>query len=91
MTLTFKGRPIDMAIENSYEQTFADFWQNILCDENGEIDLDSVKRELHDYYIVMQEATKVYHELTGGKISKPNTKAVHVIQLAYEHFAIYKD
>ncbi|MBW4480052.1 MAG: hypothetical protein KME54_25245 [Tolypothrix brevis GSE-NOS-MK-07-07A] len=55
-----------------YEKTFVDFWQEIVCDEKGEIDLDKLKRELHDYLIVIQEASLVYYSLTGGRISKAN-------------------
>jgi len=71
----------------NYEETFISFWQPIICNKSGEIDLDKLKQELHDYYLVIQEVTLVYDELTGGRISKPNADSVYVIQAAKEYFS----
>lgn len=60
------------------EEVWRDFWQDLVA-PLGRLDEDLVKAELFDYRIVMQEVTKVYDELTCGRISKPNTAAVHVI------------
>lgn len=42
-------------------------------------DLTAIMRELHHYGAMMTEVAKVYDELTGGRISKPNTAAFHVL------------
>jgi hypothetical protein len=72
--------------KTDYEKNFDEFWQDIVCNENGEIDLDKVKRELSDYYIAIQEVSKVYYELTDGKFTKFNTDSIHVIAAAQDYF-----
>jgi|SRR6478736_5589737 len=62
-----------------YEQTWVDYWQDICSDECGLL-LDQIKRELHDYKTLLKNVPLVYDEITGGRISKPNTDPVHVIQ-----------
>jgi hypothetical protein len=42
-------------------------------------DLTALMRELHDYDATITEVAKVYDELTGGRVSKPNTAACHVL------------
>lgn len=46
---------------------------------------EQLKKELTDYHDMMEEASKVYCDVSGGRISKPNTMAVHVISEAEEH------
>ena len=62
------------------------FWEPIICDKNGNIDVEQLKKELCDYYFVIHEVPKVYCEVTGGTLSKilydPNT----VISLFNERF-----
>jgi len=67
------------------ERDFADFWAEIVC-PGGVWDLQQVKRELSDFHAVMHEAGKAYDTLTGGRISKVNTLAVHVISAVNENF-----
>ena len=62
-----------------YEKTFKEFWQEILCLPDGSLNLDQVKRELHDYHTLLDNVPKVYSHVTGGLISKPNTVAEAVI------------
>jgi hypothetical protein len=38
-----------------YEKTFEDFWQLIVCNPDGSLNLDQVKRELHDYHTVLSQ------------------------------------
>ncbi|MFA5395715.1 MAG: hypothetical protein WC346_06820 [Methanogenium sp.] len=61
-----------------YEKDFEDFWKDIII-KKGKIDLEQVKKELHDYHILLKEVPEVYMEVTGGRISKPNTRAFEVI------------
>ena len=65
--------------ELDVEDIFNDFWQNIVCLPDGSPDLAQIKRELYDYHMIIQEVPKVYGHVTGGRISKPHTKAHAVI------------
>jgi hypothetical protein len=67
-----------------YEKTFDAFWADIVLGPDGELNLDQVKRELHDYKMLLNEVPLVYQSVTGGVISKPNTLAREVIALADE-------
>lgn len=62
-----------------YEQTWIDFWRDLCTYGNAELNLDQIKRELHDYRTLLQNIPLVYDEITGGQISKPNTDPVFVI------------
>lgn len=70
-----------------YEQTFDEFWRDLVCHPDGTLNRDAVMRELHDYATALDEVPKVYMHVTGGRLSKPNTKAAHVIDAADEHYA----
>lgn len=56
-----------------YQETFASFWAAIVCNPDGSLIVDQVKRELHDYCTLMESAGKVFYHVTDGAISKPNT------------------
>src|SRR6476646_3900941 len=66
--------------DRPWTQEDEQFWGPIIT-PNGRLDLDQVKRELHDYHTLLEEVPKVYCELTGGAISKPNTAADAVIAM----------
>jgi len=68
------------------EQAYDDFWRDII-EPGGQLDIQQVKRELHDYRTLLEEVPKVYVHVTGGRISKPNTIAMHVIAEADQHYA----
>jgi len=68
---------------NKVDEVYEEFWK-VIIEPNGEIDFDQVKRELYDYYIAMQEVSKVYFEITDGKFSKPNTLAQYILDEFYE-------
>lgn len=70
--------------EKSYEETYDEFWKRIVEKPDGTLNVDQVKRELSDYAAFMSEVSKAYDELTGGKLSKPNTAAHHVVDAAKE-------
>lgn len=72
--------------EPDYEKTFREFWEGIVCLPDGSLNVDQVKRELHDYKVVMDNATTVYMHVTGGKVSKLNTDADVVCNLADESY-----
>lgn len=83
-------------IEAHIEKLWEEFWLPLFASE--EIDaappepydvhspyakfIAQIKKELADYHDIMSEASKVYHDLTAGNISKPNTMASDVISVA---------
>ena len=75
---TIEPEPVD-AIETDYNE----LWRDIV-ETDGQLDPKKVKRELYDYSVVMREVSKVYDELTGGRISEPNTAAGFVIGAVIE-------
>lgn len=73
-----------MAAEPEVEETFEEFWRDIVTNADGTLDVDQVKRELHDYRTLLREVPRVYQRVTGGRISKPNTHADAVIGIVDE-------
>jgi len=63
-----------------YEEEYEDFWKE-LVEVNGVVDMDKVRRELHDYSRMMKECGEVFCHVTNSRISKPNTKAFEVIAI----------
>jgi hypothetical protein len=82
-----KSRPEASENEPDYLRDYRQFWAPLVENPDGTINRDKVARELADYQLVMVEASKVYDELTGGRLSKPNTAAHHVINFANERAA----
>jgi hypothetical protein len=70
--------------EADYMDTYRDNWKEIVEWPDGTLNLDQVARELHDYWGLMRRVAEVYGNVTGGRISKPNTLASAVITLADE-------
>lgn len=62
----------------------AELWLPIVA-PNGQWDLDQVKRELHDYSMLLGEVPLVYDHVTNGRVSKPNTLASAVIDQHDDH------
>ena len=60
-------------------------WKEIIY-KNGKIDEEQVMKELEDYGSVLKEVPKVYCEITGGLMSKPNYKAKDVLDIFNELF-----
>lgn len=63
-----------------YIQTFRDFWAPIVA-PNGVLDMDQVMRELYDFHVLMGNVSRVYDNLTFGRISKPLTDPDVVISV----------
>lgn len=78
----FYRRIID--IENETRRSWDSLWKNIVMD-NGKINPMRLKRELFDYSFLIQEATKVYNYISGGKLVKPTHTADEVISAFHEH------
>ncbi len=71
-------------IDPEVEQTFREYWQEIVM-KDGQWDLIQIKRELYDFYHMIDNVPKVYDCVTGGRISKPNTLASVVISAADDY------
>lgn len=63
-----------------YEKTWVEFWEPIIA-PRGEISLDQIKRELHDYRGLLEKLPAFFDEITGGRVSKPNTDLKVVLEL----------
>jgi hypothetical protein len=57
------------------------FWAD-LVEVDGQLDLRKVAAELHDYLYLIKELPGLYDNLTGGAISKPNTRTDVVLEYA---------
>lgn len=70
--------------EVEYDNLSLDFWKEIVV-KDGELDIEQVKKELHDYGVLLDSVGRVYDNVTGGKVSKPNTDPDVVIALAEDY------
>ncbi len=61
-----------MKFEDDPNATYKEFWEDIIGPENN-LNFDQIKKELHDFTVLMENAGKVYDYISGGRISKPNT------------------
>lgn len=61
-----------------YMDTYQGFWEPIVTDDQGALNLDQVARELHDYRQLMESAAKVYEHIAG--LTKPNTDPNVIIE-----------
>ena len=61
-----------------------EFWDEIILNDDGSVDLEAVYAELHDYRFLMGEAVRVYWDITCGQMSKPNYYAADIIAVADE-------
>lgn len=69
-----------------YEQKYEEFWQEIVENPDGSINMDQLKRELFDFSTLMHNISLVYEHVTGGMISKPLTDPDVVIQQADDFY-----
>ena len=78
-------------MEDEVQRVFSEFWRDIVIKPNAEWDLEQIKRELYDYRMLMLNATRVYMELTGGRISDLTTNPDVVIDeandVAYDNYS----
>ena len=63
-------------------------WKEIIY-KDGKIDEEQVMKELEDYGFLMEQASKVYCAVTGGKLSKTNYHAHTIIQEYEQSFDDY--
>ena len=60
-------------------------WKEIIY-KNGKIDEKQVMKELEDYSFILEQVPIVYHEITGGLLSKPKYPASVVLDEFNERF-----
>lgn len=86
---------INPELPEDVEHSWHTFWRDIILDEDGEIDVDQLKRELSDFHYMIDNTTRVFSEVSGHRISKPNTHADAVIgeynNQLQEHYQFAKD
>jgi hypothetical protein len=58
------------------------FWDEIILNDDGSVDIEAVYAELSDFRQLMHHASRVYYDITCGIISKPNTDSSDVISQA---------
>lgn len=71
-------------MKSTLEKNYREFWKPIIERKDGSIKLSQLKKELYDYSMVMDIASKVYCTITNGRISKPNTHADVIIDVAID-------
>ena len=67
-TIDFKGVTIKLGAD-------------IVCNEDGSINMDQLKEELCAFHFMINEVPKVYSEVTGGLLSYPNYYAESVLSV----------
>lgn len=80
-TVKFKYARTEEGAEQ-FETIYENYWSSIIEDEDGNIDMKQLKRELADYTMILREVPKVYSEFTS--LSKPHTRAEHIISAINE-------
>ena len=56
-----------------------EFWRPLVY-KDGKLDEEAVLNELADYRFLMQQASRVYCEVTGGVLSKTNYAAELILE-----------
>jgi len=69
--------------QSAVDSVYDEFWKDIIEDPEG-LNLSQIKKELYDFWVVMEEVSKVYLEISNYKFSKPTTSAEYVLE---EHYA----
>lgn len=68
------------------EQCYQEFWKDIICNEDGSINIEQLKKELYDYSGVLDNVPAVYCEITGGMLSYPTYKSETVLNIFREKY-----
>lgn len=81
--VTFENKEVCTLVkeDKEYEKVWEDFWKDIVCNEDGSINIEQVKKELSDFHFILEQIPKVYCHITNGTLSKPNYKAETVIDV----------
>lgn len=74
-----------MKTDIDYEKVYEEFWKGIVEDENGNLNIDQVKRELSDFKFIIDQLPYIYCEVTGNRLSKHMYPASSVISAFNSH------
>jgi hypothetical protein len=66
-------------------EEFEEVWKPLLCDGRGRLVRDRVIKKLYDYSFMLDQVPRVYMEVTGGRLSKPNHFASTIISEANDY------
>lgn len=72
--------------KESVEENWQSFWKEIVCNEDGTVNIESVKKELADFSFILEQVPKVYCHITGSRMSKVMYHADTVIGVADQYF-----
>lgn len=75
-----------MKTEKKVEENWNEFWKEILLKNDGSIDIEQLKKELFDFSTLLDNVPKVYNHITGGMLSKVNTKSELIIKKADQYY-----
>lgn len=64
--------PEDDGGGNPHMEAYEGFWAGLVAPQ-GELELDLVARELHDYLVLLRAATESYGLATEGAVTDPRT------------------
>ncbi|MCR3760403.1 hypothetical protein KYB31_15605 [Clostridium felsineum] len=67
--------------DNEIEKEWNEFWKEIVCNKDGSININQLKKELSDFSFILEQIPKVYSHITNGLLSKVNYKAESVISV----------
>lgn len=68
--------------EKSAQEVYDEFWKELVENEDGTLNKEAIQNELYDFKFLIEQVPLVYDNVTGGRISKPNTYASEVINAA---------
>lgn len=71
--------------KNSVDEEWKLFWKPIVCKEDGTINIEQVKKELHAFSYLMEQIPKVYCHITGSRMSKVFYPAETVISVSDDY------
>ena len=77
--------PPNPMLTKDVEESWNTFWQGIILNEDGSINLDQVKCELADFRVLIDNVPMVYDHVTGGQCSKHLTDVSVVNGLHDDH------
>lgn len=73
--------------EHDVEQVWHEFWEPIVTQSGltgSVLDIDQIKRELYDYRQLLKGLPGFFDDVSGGKVTKPNTDLRIVSELIQE-------
>lgn len=68
----------------SIEQNYNEIWKAVVENPDGSLNKEQIIKELADFSMLIDNLSKIYDYISGGLVSKPNTRPEAVIQLFEE-------